>query len=431
MEVRIQKRERSALDKVTLESIFEGISEGVFFINSNYRFVYMNKAAEQVAKLIRKENVRSLIGGSVFECHPRAKQDKIMDVISGVSKGRSGFHHGILKVEDRYYDSITSRVVSQDDRFLGIVLVVHDITEKLELQRKLEESNKELLLLQEINYALNSTMSLDDILQLTVRGITDTFGYDYCAVHLLGEEGDSLICKNYSAIPSVISKLEKLTGLKAANYRIPLHKGNPLLKIIESGRSWLTYDIIELIRSHTDKDLIKSMAPVIARIVGTKSAVGVPLRSGERVVGMLGIGSKKELEEKDIERLENFASQVGVAVEKARLYEDIKEKTHALHGVLKEVRGAPLFEPEEMQSDKVLKALSNPIRKNIAGLLYDRGRTRFTDIKRLLGIKDGTKLSFHLRALKSEGVVEQDEKKKYSLSSMGQRAVRTLRTLEK
>jgi DNA-binding transcriptional ArsR family regulator len=319
------------------------------------------------------------------------------------------YHHGILRVGDRAYDSITSRVVSKDGRLLGLVLVTHDVTEKLELQRKLEESNRELLLLQEINNALNSTMSLDDILKLTVKGITETFGYDYCAVHLLSEDGEYLVCKSYSADPSVITKLEKLTGLKATNYKIPLYKGNPIRDIVEHRRSWLTEDIVELIKSHTDKEFIRAMAPVIAKIVGTKYAVGVPLCSGEKVVGILGIGSKeKRLGPRDVERLENFASQVGVAVEKARLYEEIKEKTHELQRVLRQVRTAPV-EEGEVQSDRLLKVLSNPIRRSIVELLYGRGKTRFTDIKRILGIKDGTKLSFHLRELKSEGVIASSE----------------------
>ncbi len=431
MEIRIEKREKETLDKETLESIFEGISEGIIFIDPGHRIVYMNKVAKEVASNLKNNNRSNLVGQPVFACHPSSSKSKILKIIEDVSAGKMDFHHGILKVGKKFYDSITSRAVSRDGRFLGIILVLHDVTEKLNLQKKLEDSNKELQLLQEINLALNSTMNLDDILQLTVRGITDTFGYDYCAVHLISEDGTHLICKNYSADYSVISRLEKLTGLKAANYKIPLYKGNPLLEIVEARRSWLTYDIIELIKSHTDRELIRSMAPVISRIVRAKSAIGVPLCSGERVVGILGIGSKKMLGEKDAQRLESFASQVGVAVEKARLYEEIKEKTHELQRVLKEVRGMPLFEPEEIPSEGVLKALSNPIRKNIAELLYSRGKTRFTDIKRILKIKDGTKLSFHLRELKSEGVVEQDEKKKYSLSPMGQRAIRTLKGLEK
>jgi PAS domain S-box-containing protein len=431
MEIRVEKRENGVLDRETLESIFEGMSEGIIFIGPDDRIVYMNRVAKEVAANLKRSNNRSLLGQPVFACHPQSSQHKILKIIGDVSRGKTDFHHRILKVGKNYYDSITSRAVSKDGNFLGIVLVVHDVTEKLKLQRKLEDSNKELQLLQEINYALNSTMNLDDILQLTVRGITDTFGYDYCAVHLLSEGDTSLICKNYSADYSVISRLERLTGLKATNYKIPLYKGNPLLEIVEARKSWLTSDIIELIKSHTDRELVRSMAPIIARIVRAKSAIGVPLCSGERVVGILGIGSKKTLGERDVQRLESFASQVGVAVEKARLYEEIKEKTHALQMVLKEIRGIPLFEPNEIPSEGVLKALSNPLRKNIAELLYSRGKTRFTDIKQILKIKDGTKLSFHLRELKSEGVVEQDEKKKYSLSPLGQRAIKILKGLDK
>ncbi len=431
MEIEIEKRGKESLDRETMESIFEGISEGIIFINPEHRIVYMNQVAKEVASNLKNSPSRqSLIGRPVFACHPASSRGKILKIIADVSEGKTDFHHGILRVGKKYYDSITSRAVSKKGRFMGIILVLHEVTEKLRLQRKLEDSNKELQLLQEINYALNSTMNLDDILQLTVRGITDTFGYDYCAVHLMSEDGSHLICKNYSADYSIISRLEMLTGLKAANYKIPLYKGNPLLEIVEARRSWLTYDIIELIKSHTDKELIRSMAPVIARIVRAKSAIGVPLCSGERVVGILGIGSKRVLGERDVQRLESFASQVGVAVEKARLYEEIKEKTHELQRVLKEVRGLPIFEPGETPSEGVLKALSNPLRKKIAEILYSRGKTRFTDIKRLMKIKDGTKLSFHLRELKSEGVVEQDEKKKYSLTPIGERAIRTLKGLD-
>jgi predicted transcriptional regulator len=47
-----------------------------------------------------------------------------------------------------------------------------------------------------------------------------------------------------------------------------------------------------------------------------------------------------------------------------------------------------------------------------------------------LGVEDHTKLSFHLRKLKSSGMLEQDEKKKYALSDEGKKVAETLKNLK-
>lgn len=85
--------------------------------------------------------------------------------------------------------------------------------------------------------------------------------------------------------------------------------------------------------------------------------------------------------------------------------------------------------PQILDSD-VIKALSNPIRKNTVKLLDKAGKLKFTEIKNTLKIDDATKLSFHLRILKSYNVIEQDSEKVYMLSPEGIKLIKSLKRIE-
>jgi len=76
--------------------------------------------------------------------------------------------------------------------------------------------------------------------------------------------------------------------------------------------------------------------------------------------------------------------------------------------------------PKVLESD-VIKAISNPIRKDTLKLINKAGKLKFTDIKNMLKIDDATKLSFHLRILKSYNVIEQDNEKLYMLTNAGKK----------
>lgn len=405
-----------------LGSIFDSVKEGIIFIDASNRFCYINKAEEQ----IRGINSKEWLNRSVLECHPAPSHEKVAKIIEELKDGKREFHHKILKVGERFYDSTYSRVLSSEGEYLGIALVHHDVTDKLKLQAQLEESNRELSLLQQINNALNSTMSLEEILQIIVTGITSTFGYDLCAVHLLSEDGSYLICKSYSADSRIVEELEKLTGISAKNYRIPLFKESLLLKVIQTKQPIITSDIHGLVRDHTESSALRALAPAIASIVNVSSGIGVPLLAGDRVVGLIGVASKKRLSEHDVGRLGSFARQVGLAVERAKLYESLREKSNALRRVLEKVEFIK-SELEVLDREPPFKALSNPLRVKILKFLSSSGRARFTEIKMGLGIKAGPKLIFHLRQLKDEHLVEQDEEKRYYLSTTGRRALLSLR----
>ena len=64
-------------------------------------------------------------------------------------------------------------------------------------------------------------------------------------------------------------------------------------------------------------------------------------------------------------------------------------------------------------------SISNYIRRKIIDMLSTGEKKSFTKIAHTLRIEDNPKLSFHLKKLKEDGVLEQDEEKKYYLSKTG------------
>ena len=66
------------------------------------------------------------------------------------------------------------------------------------------------------------------------------------------------------------------------------------------------------------------------------------------------------------------------------------------------------------------ESISNYLRRQVIHLLSDGTKCSFTKIAQNLGIKDNPKLSFHLKKLRDDGVIEQDDDRRYFLSGVGQ-----------
>ncbi len=69
--------------------------------------------------------------------------------------------------------------------------------------------------------------------------------------------------------------------------------------------------------------------------------------------------------------------------------------------------------------DQAMIALSNPIRRSIVELLANKQPLRLMEMTKDLNMRDHTKLLFHLRSLRSSGIIRQDPNKAYHLTETG------------
>lgn len=70
---------------------------------------------------------------------------------------------------------------------------------------------------------------------------------------------------------------------------------------------------------------------------------------------------------------------------------------------------------------QISEILSHPLRRDIIRFLGQNKVSIFTTIKQELGVEDPPKLSFHLRNLRSAGIIEQDSERRYFLTDRGEK----------
>jgi DNA-binding response OmpR family regulator len=81
--------------------------------------------------------------------------------------------------------------------------------------------------------------------------------------------------------------------------------------------------------------------------------------------------------------------------------------------------------------DDALACLANRIRRQILAALAEKKQMRFMNLTRHLGIRDHTKVNFHLKNLKMNNLIFQDREKNYRLTPEGEKMVDCLQLLSK
>jgi signal transduction histidine kinase len=200
------------------------------------------------------------------------------------------------------------------------------------MDRDLE--HEELVLVEKINILINSKTSLEEVFRAIIEGMVNVFGYYSSGAYLLSDDKKYLFIKDYS-IPNKISRaVEKLVGFKLKGYMIPLFEGSLLRRAIEDKEPIIVSDMQGLkkwLEHHSDNTNLKKLAGLVAKMSGLKSGVGIPLLADDEVVGMLGISSNEQyLNHTDVRRLKAFGVQAGLAIKKAKMFEELEDYSRYL-----------------------------------------------------------------------------------------------------
>ena len=79
---------------------------------------------------------------------------------------------------------------------------------------------------------------------------------------------------------------------------------------------------------------------------------------------------------------------------------------------------------------QISEILSHPLRRDIIRFLGRNKISIFTTIKQELDIEDPPKLSFHLRNMRTAGIIEQDSERRYFLTERGEKVNELLNRMD-
>ncbi len=163
---------------------------------------------------------------------------------------------------------------------------------------ELARQNAELFILQQVFSAINSTLELDDILSMVMRGIREALGYQ--RVVLLDVEGATVT-------PRMMTEPDGSVAPLAYALPLDLEPSSPLLAVATG-----------------EFELFVAQASLPPLTDGSTFCL-VPLVARETIRGVIFVdGLDGEITDDSVRILLDFASQAAMAVESARLFQETK-----------------------------------------------------------------------------------------------------------
>jgi PAS domain S-box-containing protein len=195
-----------------------------------------------------------------------------------------------------------------------------DVTSRKLTEDRLERQHAELKALHETALGLIDRLDVDELLEAIALRAGTLVGTTHCYVYLVDPDARRLTVRVG-------------TGIFEENVGFSLGRGEGLAGRVWEGGEPLAVD---------DYGAWSGRALALGD-VGFGAVAGVPLRAGQDVVGVLGLGylgESRSFGEADMELLSRFGYLASVALEKARLYSGLRESEEQFRTLVSNIPGA-------------------------------------------------------------------------------------------
>ncbi|HET7754317.1 MAG TPA: ATP-binding protein, partial [Anaeromyxobacteraceae bacterium] len=120
-----------------LQVVVDSMADGVIFVDADNRVALVNERAKAL---------RNLSGGPgrpIRECHPAATHDMLDRVMGWLREGSdAGPAHSIIKEKEGRWETTYAPVRSTTGEYLGVVMVIRDIADRRNLERRLLDAER-------------------------------------------------------------------------------------------------------------------------------------------------------------------------------------------------------------------------------------------------------------------------------------------------
>jgi signal transduction histidine kinase/DNA-binding response OmpR family regulator/HPt (histidine-containing phosphotransfer) domain-containing protein/PAS domain-containing protein len=213
-----------------------------------------------------------------------------------------------IEVDNRWYQQVLN-LVPNSDRVRTFVI---DITERRQAEEALQRQNEYLAALHDTTLGMISRLDLNELLQAIVNRAAQLLDTSHGFIFLLEPGGEEI-------------EQKVGTGIFADTIGNRLRRGQGV-----SGQAWATGKAAVV----ADYDSWEHRAMSYSGLEVT-AAAAVPLTSGGRFVGTLGMGYDIEADrtfgETEVELLSRFAELASVALDNARLFTQAQDQAQRLN----------------------------------------------------------------------------------------------------
>jgi two-component sensor histidine kinase/putative methionine-R-sulfoxide reductase with GAF domain len=222
----------------------------------------------------------------------------------------------------------------------------------------MDQSARHLRLLTETIAAVNSTLDLQEVLDLVADGVSEALGTDACFVYLYDERADELVLRATHG-----TRVEELTR------RPRMRPGEGITGVAAAERAPV------MIPSKAHLDPRFKLFPNLPEDE-YESILAVPILAREKLEGALNVRTREQrsFTEPEIELLVAIASQVAQTIEHAKLYEAAQRRVHELEALarISEAVSESLYLEESLEA--IVTTTVDSLGATGAALVLDDGR---------------------------------------------------------
>ena len=208
------------------------------------------------------------------------------------------------------------------------------LEEKKKIEKEIRRKNAELASLNTISSTVSQSLDLEEITNLAVREIRKIVEDKAVVIYLIDAQKDEMTVVAQEGLSrEFLARIERL------------HVGEGLSGTVARDRTPIAYD-----------DYTRHPRPIRAAIETEKikSILSVPLMAKEVIVGVLTIASKSpyHFTEEEIGLISHIGNQLGMAIENARLHQEIKASERRYKTLLEDINDGYFVS----QDDKIVFA---------------------------------------------------------------------------
>lgn len=228
---------------------------------------------------------------------------------------------------------------------------------------KTKNKTDDLIALSRISAAVSGLRELESILQIGLDSVLDVMDGAVGGIMLLDEQTKTLSYRVYHGLSAKYTE----------EMRLSLGEGIAG-KVAQNGRSVLLEDI--------------SSEPGAARLdliskEGLKAFLSVPLRARDNVLGVMNIASRASCHftKRDMHLLHSIGDLLGIAIEQARLYEQLREGKERYRELARQI-----LMTQEEERKRIARELHDETSQTLSGLALNL--QALIEIAEIIGIQD-------------------------------------------
>jgi len=291
-------------------SFVENSHDCIVVIDDSHHVIYVNAEGERISGYSKEE----VLGKDFRKLLHKDSKALIEDKYLGRQRGNDALQRYVCKIArkdggTRTVEVRSSTVKDHQGRICSIAQVL-DLTERQEMENERQQHEERLSALNLYGQSLNMANSMDQIYKLTLDALENTLGFEFADIFVVTGKALQLVAHRGNSRDLAL--------------RLPLNGERGItIKVVKTGKAVFVPEV------NREKAYVKG-GP------GIRSELAVPMKLGNKVLGVLNVESKKPgaFDENDKRLLEILASHAAISISNLGRRDQLKQVSDGLEHLM-------------------------------------------------------------------------------------------------